>query len=81
MSREVFNSNMEFLTAGSRLGLNMGESQLVGRVIMSVSSGETGELGAQLGTLLEQGGLALTSLTAPTPGPKPDPPCLVPAWR
>lgn len=33
---EVFNSNMEFLEARSRLGLNMGESQLMGRVIVSV---------------------------------------------
>lgn len=37
MSGEVSNSNMEFLAARSRLGLNVGESQLVGRVIVSVS--------------------------------------------
>lgn len=37
MSGEVLNSNMEFLAARSRPGLNMGESQLVGRVTVSVS--------------------------------------------
>lgn len=81
MFGEVLNSNIKFLAARSRLGLNMGESELVGRVTVCVLSGGAGKLGTQPERLLEEGGFALTALTAPTPGPKPAPSCLVPAWK
>ena len=73
MSGEVFNSNTEFPAAGSRLGLNMGESQLVGRAIMSVAFLEGQDWGLSLAASWRRG-LALTELAAPTPGLKPDPP-------
>lgn len=58
MPREIFNSNMEFPAAGSRLGLNMGESQSEGRVLMSVAlPGWAREWGAWPDSLLEEGDL------------------------
>ena len=55
--REVFNSNTEFPAAGSRLGLNMGESQLVGRAIMSVSFLERQDWGLSLAASWRRGDL------------------------